>query len=227
MKITILTMFPEMLESLQNSPIYQHACDSEKCSLEIIDIRMFAKGSYRHIDDSPYGGGAGMILRYDVLHNALQSVRKVNSYVVLPIPAGIPYHQKTAHMFASKEHLILIAGHYEGVDARIYDECDALISMGDYILSAGEYACMAVADSVMRLLDGVIKKESTENESFESAILEYPQYTKPATYNGKCVPEILRSGNHQAIREYNIQQALLWTKKYRPDLCEKESSQSK
>lgn len=216
-----------MLASLQNSPIYQHAFQLKKCSLEIVDIRKFARGSYRHIDDSPYGGGAGMILRYDVLHHALQSVRKENSFVILPIPAGIPYHQKMAHNYASKKHLILIAGHYEGVDARIYEECDALISLGDYILSAGEYACMLVADSVIRLLDGVIKKESTEKESFESDFLEYPQYTKPAEYNGKCVPEVLRSGNHKAIQEYNMEQAYLWTKKYRPDLLKKESSQSK
>lgn len=214
-------MFPEMLVSLENSPIFQHACQSGTCEFEIVDIRKFAKGSYRHIDDSPYGGGAGMIIRYDVLHEALQSVKTENSFVICPIPAGIPYQQNQAQEFALKEHLILIAGHYEGVDARIYEECDALVSLGDYILSSGEYACMIIADSIIRLLDGVIKKESIEKESFVSNLLEYPQYTKPAEYNGKSVPEVLRSGNHQAIQEYNFRQSILWTKKYRPDLIKK------
>ena len=221
MKISILSMFPEMLSSLECSPIVKHAITSKTLELEIIDIKKYAKGSFRHIDDSPYGGGAGMIIRYDVLHEALSSIRDEDSFVVLPIPAGLPYKQVNAHEYTKKEHLILIAGHYEGVDARIYEECDALISMGDYIVSSGEYACMMVADSVVRLLPGVIKGESIENESFEHGLLEHPQYTKPYEYNGKKVPDILLSGNHQAIQEYQKNASIEWTKKYRKDLYKK------
>ncbi len=207
-----------MLGSFDKTPIISHALASKKLELEIIDIKEYAKGSYRHIDDSPYGGGAGMILRYDVLHDALESVRTEHSYVILPIPAGIPYKQEMAHEYETKEHLILIAGHYEGVDARIYDECDALVSMGDYIVSSGEYACMMICDSVVRLMDGIIKQESIENESFEHGLLEHPQYTRPYEYNGKKVPDVLLSGNHELIQQYQKNESIEWTKKYRKDL---------
>lgn len=218
MKITFLTMFPEMLESFHASPIVQHAKEKNILEVEVTDIRDFANGSYRHIDDSPYGGGAGMILRYDVLHEALASSRTEDSYVILPIPSGNVYTQAMAHTFTTKKHIIMICGHYEGVDARIYEECDALLTMGDYVLSSGEYACMCIADSVVRLMDGVIKKESTQEESFENDLLEYRQYTKPSVYNDQKVPEVLLSGNHELIRQYRKKDALEWTRKYRPDL---------
>lgn len=222
MKITILSMFPEMLEILYKAPIIDHAIQKNLVEIEIIDIRDYAKGSYRHIDDSPYGGGTGMLIRYDVLHDALSSVRKENSHVILPIPAGKPYVQNDAKRYREKDHLILIAGHYEGVDARIYEECDELVSLGDYIVSGGEYACMMICDSVVRLLDGVIKKESIQNESFENGVLEYPQYTRPFEYNGKKVPDILLSGNHEAIQSFNQKESIEWTKRYRKDLLEKK-----
>lgn len=218
MKITFLTMFPEMLESFHHSPIVLHAISKDILEEEVIDIRNFARGSYRHIDDSPYGGGAGMILRYDVLHEALASCRTDDSFVILPIPSGNVYTQSLAHAYAEKKHIILICGHYEGVDARIYEECDALITIGDYVLSSGEYACMCIADSLVRLLPGVIKEESTKDESFENALLEYRQYTKPSSYNNKKVPDVLLSGNHECIRQYRKKDALEWTRKYRPDL---------
>lgn len=218
MKITFLTMFPEMLASFEASPIVIHAKKANILQTEVVDIRVFASGSYRHIDDSPYGGGAGMIIRYDVLHKALDAVRKEDSFVILPIPSGNVYTQSHAHSFASKEHIILIAGHYEGVDARIYEECDALISLGDYVLSSGEYACMCIADSLVRLQAGVIKEESIKEESFEDQLLEHRQYTKPSVYNEKKVPEVLLSGNHEMIRQYRKKDALEWTRKYRPDL---------
>lgn len=218
MKITFLTMFPEMLVSFQNSPIVLHAIKKNILQVEIIDIRNYAKGSYRHIDDSPYGGGAGMILRYDVLHEALASCKTEDSYVILPIPSGNVYCQSLAHSFSLKKHIILICGHYEGVDARIYEECDALLTIGDYVLSGGEYAGMCIADSIVRLLDGVMKAESTKEESFERDLLEYRQYTKPSVYNESKVPDVLLSGNHELIRQYRKKDALEWTRKYRPDL---------
>ncbi len=218
MKISILTMFPEMMDSLFVSPITRHALDKNLAQVEVVDIRKFAKGSFRHIDDSPYGGKQGMLIRYDVLHEALASIRTEDSFVGCPIPAGIPYTQKDAISFSKKKHLVLIAGHYEGLDGRVYDECDALVSLGDYILSGGEFSCMNVADSVLRLLDGVMKPESTQQESFADGLLEYPQYTRPSEYNGKKVPAVLLSGNHEKIAQWQKEQAVAWTKKYRPDL---------
>ena len=221
MKISVLTLFPEMLASLQNSPIIQHAQNKGILTLEIVDIRRFADGSFRHLDDSPFGGGAGMILRVEPVYRALQSITSEESHVVIPSPVGIPYSQKKARELAEKRDLILICGHYEGMDERIYSFCDERLSMGDYILSGGEYAAMTIADSVVRLLDGVIRKESTETESFENGLLEYPQYTKPVEFEGMKVPEVLRSGNHEAIRQFRLKESLCATMKYRKDLLEK------
>ena len=222
MRITILTMFPEMLASLQNSPIVMHAERDQILDLEIVDIREYAGGSYRHIDDSPYGGGAGMIIRCQPVLDALKDVKTEESWTVLPSPVGKVFDQKKAHELVKKKHLILIAGHYEGIDARVYAHCDEMLSLGDYVLSAGEYACMDIADAVVRLLDGVIKKESTEEESFENGLLEYPQYTKPECYEGEHVPSVLLSGDHEKIRKWRLRKSLETTLKYRPDLLEKK-----
>lgn len=221
MIITILTMFPEMLASLENSPIVKHAENNHTLQLEIADIRNYADGSFRHLDDSPYGGGAGMIMKAEPVLKALAEVRKEDSYVILPIPSGKPYTQAKAHEYVRQNHLILIASHYEGIDARIYKHCDELVSLGDYILSSGEYACMNIADSVIRLSDGVIRKESTEEESFENGLLEYPQYTKPYDFNGDTVPDVLLSGNHEKIRRWKLKQSLKWTSEYREDLLKR------
>lgn len=213
-------MFPEMLASLENAPIIRHAENKHILKLETVDIRNYADGSFRHLDDSPYGGGAGMIMRAGPVLKALEAVRRDDSYVILPIPSGKPYTQKKAHAYSEKKHLILIASHYEGIDARVYRHCDELVSSGDYILSSGEYACMNIADSVVRLLDGVIRKESTEDESFENGLLEYPQYTKPYDLNGDFVPDVLLSGNHEKIRRWKLKQSLKWTYEYREDLLD-------
>lgn len=222
MKITILTMFPEMLESLKNAPVTQHALRDHLLELEVVDIRNYAGGSYRHIDDSPYGGGAGMILRCQPVLEALKAVRRDASWTVIPSPCGNVFDQKKAHELSNKEHLILIAGHYEGIDQRVYEHCDETLSLGDYILSSGEYSCMVIADAVIRLLDGVMKKESTEDESFENGLLEYPQYTRPEDYEGERVPAVLLSGNHEAIRKWRLYKSIETTLKYRPDLLEKK-----
>lgn len=221
MRITILTMFPEMLESLKNSPILQHALQKGKVKMEIVDIRDYAKGSFRHLDDSPYGGGAGMIMRVEPLWKALQTVKDSDSYTVIPTPCGEVYNEKKARRLAEKKHLILVCGHYEGIDERVYSLCDERISIGDYIMSGGEYAAMNIVDSIVRLLPGVIKKDSTEDESFENNLLEYPQYTRPLAFEGMEVPEVLRSGDHEAIRKFRLEQSLLNTYTYRKDLLER------
>lgn len=223
MKISILTMFPEMLASLQNAPIVDHACRKGIVEIEIVDIKKFAEGSFRDIDDSPCGGGAGMILRCAPVLKALDSVKEKDSYTVLSAAAGTPYTQKKAHELAEKQHLILICGHYEGVDARIDAHVDEKISIGDYIVSGGEYPAMLITDSIVRLLDGVIKKESTQEESFENGLLEYPQYTKPAEYDGQRVPEILLSGDHEKIRLWRLKESLRTTLHFRPELLEQIS----
>lgn len=221
MKITILSVVPEMLSSLQASPIVQHAMQKGILELEIVDIKEYADGSFRHIDDSPFGGGAGMIMRCEPVYRAYRSVCSNGGHTIIPTPAGIPYTQKKAHELCGYEHLVLIAGHYEGLDERIFDLADERICMGDYIVSGGEYACMSITDSIVRLLPGVIRKESTEEESFENGLLEYSQYTKPVEFEGKRVPDVLRSGNHGAIAQFRQEDALKKTAQYRPDLLEK------
>ena len=221
MKITILSVVPEMLSSLQASPIVQHAMQKGILELEIVDIKEYADGSFRHIDDSPFGGGAGMIMRCEPVYRAYRSVCSNGCHTIVPTPAGIPYTQKKAHELCGYEHLVLIAGHYEGLDERIFDLADERICMGDYIVSGGEYACMSITDSIVRLLPGVIRKESTEEESFENGLLEYSQYTKPVEFEGKRVPDVLRSGNHGVIAQFRHEDALKKTSQYRPDLLEK------
>lgn len=208
MKISILTMFPEMLDSLKQAPIIQHAQAKGIVEIEIVDIRQYAEGSFRDIDDSPYGGGAGMIMRFGPLKKALDAVKSGESFTVMTAAAGFPYTQKKAHEYAEKKHLIILCGHYEGMDARINEDVDEAVSIGDYIVSGGEYPAMIITDSIIRLLDGVIKKESTEEESFENGLLEYPQYTKPAVYEGKEVPPVLLSGNHEKIRLWRRKESL-------------------
>ena len=220
MEITILTMFPETYEGFLKMPLIKRAAEKGIAEIRIVDIREFAEGSFRRIDDSPYGGGAGMIMRYPPVFKALESVRTENSTVILTSPAGETYRQETAHALAEEEQIILIAGHYEGIDARILDHTDRIFSLGDYILSGGELATQIIADSVIRLLPGIIRSESTAEESFENGLLEYPQYTRPAEYNGKKVPEVLLGGNHEAIRRYRLEESLRLTLQARPDLLE-------
>lgn len=221
MKITILSVVPEMLSSLQASPIVQHAMQKGILELEIVDIKEYADGSFRHIDDSPFGGGAGMIMRCEPVYRAYRSVCSNGCHTIIPTPVGILYTQKKAHELCGYEHLVLIAGHYEGLDERIFDLADERICMGDYIVSGGEYACMSITDSIVRLLPGVIRKESAEEESFENGLLEYSQYTKPVEFEGKRVPDVLRSGNHGAIAQFRQEDALKKTAQYRPDLLDK------
>ena len=218
MKITVLTICPEQFGDFQRTPLIARAVEKKILELNIVDIREFADGCFRKVNDSPYGGGAGMVLRCQPVLDALESVRTKDSRTILFAPIGTPYTQKDARRLSKEEHLILICGHYEGMDARIYPHADELVSIGDYILTGGELPAMVLADSVMRLVDGTIKEESLKEESFDQDLLEYPQYTRPADYKGQKVPEVLLSGNHEKIEQWRREEALRVTKERRPDL---------
>ena len=224
MRISILTICPEQFGDFKRTPLIARALEKKILELEIIDIREFADGCFRKVDDSPYGGGAGMVLRCQPVLDALDSVRTMRSHTVVLAPVGKTFTQKDSHRLSEKEHLILICGHYEGMDARIYEHADELFSIGDYVLTGGELPAMVITDSVMRLVKGAIKEESIQEESFENGLLEYPQYTRPADYKGQKVPEILLSGNHEAIRKWRGEEALRLTKKFRPDLLQTDDN---
>lgn len=220
MRIVFLTMFPEMLSSFFASPLVERARKKGVADIRVCDIRAYADGSFRHIDDSPCGGGVGMIMRYDVLLRALEDVAGDGAKVVMTTPAGHVFSQEDARRLCELDEVVVICGHYEGVDARILDHCDELFSLGDYVLSGGEYAAMAMMDAVVRLKDGILRKESVMEESFSDGLLEYPQYTRPVSWNGKDVPSVLLSGDHGAIKQWRKAQALLLTQKMRPDLMQ-------
>lgn len=219
MRITVLTMFPEFFDSFLSSVLVARAVSRGLLTLEILDIKDYADGSFRHIDDSPYGGSAGMIMRCEPLIRCLESVSDANSRTVMFMPGGQPYTQNKVHEYTETEHLILICGHYEGIDARVNSFCDEFISVGDYVLSGGEIPAMAVIDSITRLL-GTIRHESTQEESFEDGLLEYPQYTRPPVFRDMEVPPVLLSGNHGAIERWRLKESLRLTQKIRPDLLE-------
>ena len=218
MRITVLTIFPEFFDSFLDSVLVKRAAERGLLEVEIRDIKDYADGSFRHIDDSPYGGGAGMIMRCEPLIGCLEAVKTGNSHTVMFMPGGVPYTQDKVHEYTGMDHLILICGHYEGIDARVNSYCDEFISVGDYVLSGGEIPAMAVGDSLARLLPGVLKEGSLEEESFSKGLLEYPQYTRPADYHGEKVPEVLLSGNHEAIAAWRREQAVELTRRFRPDL---------
>ena len=223
MKISILTICPEQFGDFRKTPLISRALEKGILELEIIDIRDYTPGCFRKVDDSPYGGGAGMILRCQPVLSALEAVHCPESHTVVLAPVGKSYKQEDARRLSCEEHLILICGHFEGMDARIYPHADEMISIGDYILTGGELPAMVIADSVLRLIDGSIKPESLREESFDQGLLEYPQYTRPADYQGQKVPDVLLSGNHEAIRKWRKENAFRLTAELRPDLLDKDS----
>ncbi len=227
MVIKILTIAPEEFESFLKTPLIERNIGSSLLKVEIVDMRDYVKGSFRKIDDSPYGGGAGMILRCEPVINTLNAVKSDKSHIVLMDPIGKLFDQKKAHELAQREELILVCGHFEGFDARIYDYADEIISIGDYILRGGELPAMVVCEAVMRLVEGSMKKESVTEESFEDGLLEYPRYTRPLQYDGKKVPDVLLSGNRAKIDEWRKKEAEKLTARCRPDLSDKHSSQMK
>ncbi|MBR5559720.1 MAG: tRNA (guanosine(37)-N1)-methyltransferase TrmD [Oscillospiraceae bacterium] len=220
MKISVLTIFPESFESFLATPVVKRAIDKGLAEIEIVDLREYAGGSFRHIDDSPYGGGPGMIMRCQPILDALAAARTQQSHAVMLSPKGRRYDQKCARRYAAMDHIILLCGHYEGIDARVESHFDEQLSLGDYILTGGELAAQVVIDSVVRLLKGALRETATTDESHENGLLEYPQYTHPAVYEGEAVPEVLLSGNHKAIEDWRRTQALLITRQNRPDLFE-------
>lgn len=218
MKIDILTIFPEMFEPLKES-IISRAVEKKLLEINLINIRDFSLDKHHKTDDTPFGGGAGMVMTCQPLYDAISSVKKENSKIVYMSPRGKTLCQKVVEDFAKLEHLIIICGHYEGIDERILEIFNIEeISIGDYVLTGGELPAMVFVDAVSRYVDGVIKKESTMEESFSNGLLEYPQYTKPQDFMGYKVPEVLTNGNHQEIAKWRKQKSLEITQKNRPDL---------
>lgn len=218
MRLSILTLFPELFEPFFTTSIVGRAVAKEQISYDLVQIRDFAHDLHRHVDDKPFGGGAGMVMKCQPALDAIDSVRTDDSYVILLAAGGKPYTQQKAHELAQKKHLVFLCGHYEGVDERIVERCDEELSIGDYVLTGGELGAMVIVDSVVRLLPGVIRSDSIQEESYENDLLEYPQYTQPAVYEGEAVPEVLLSGHHENIRKWRLTQSLLKTRERRPDL---------
>lgn len=218
MRIDILTLFPEMFAPLKES-IIKRAVESGKIEINIINIRDFALPPHYKCDDEPFGGGAGMVMMCDPLFKCIESVLTDKSKIFYMSPRGKTFSQGLARELSSFEHLILLCGHYEGIDQRVIDYFNIEeLSIGDYVLTGGEIPAMVVADSVIRLLPGVIKAESTQEESFSENLLEYNQYTRPAVYRDMAVPEVLLNGHHKKIKDFQHEQAIEITKKNRPDL---------
>ncbi len=222
MRITILTIFPEMFEGFLNTSIIKKARLKNIVDIQVVDFRPFTADKHTRVDDYPFGGGQGMVLMCQPIIDCLKSVKEENSHVVLMNPTGQTFNQAKAHELLEKEDIIIICGHYEGYDARISNYVDEEISIGDYILTGGELGAMVVTDAVTRLVKGVISEDSTEDESFENGLLEYPQYTKPVDYDGYVVPEVLLSGHHENIRKFRLYESLKKTLELRPDLLEKK-----
>ncbi len=221
MIIKILTLFPEMFDGFLTNSIIKRTIAKKAVEFKIINIRDYTKDKYGRVDTPPVGGGAGLIMKCQPLFDAIEMNKTCKSRVILLAPKGQVYSQVCAKKYAKLEDLIIICGHYEGIDARIEEYVDEIISIGDYVLTGGEIGAMVIADSVTRLLDGAISESSLNEESFENGILEYPQYTEPYEFNGKYVPDILYSGNHTAIAKYHRKKALETTMQNRPDLLNK------
>ena len=223
MKFDVLTLFPEMFSPL-NESIIGKAIEKDLININLINIRDFSKDKHKNVDDTPYGGGAGMVIRPDVVYDSYNSVKAEGAKVIYMSPQGKVLNQNKVVELSKEKHLILLCGHYEGIDQRVLDEIvDEEISIGDYVLTGGEIPAMVLIDSVSRYVEGVISEESISEESFsnENNLLEYPQYTRPEVFNGVKVPEVLISGHHENIRKWREEQALQITKKKRPELLEK------
>ncbi len=220
MKFDILTLFPEMFEPLKTSVIGK-ALQKEQIAINLVNIRDFSKDKHKKVDDTPYGGGAGMVMKPDVVYSAYQSVEKQSqkAKVIYMSPQGKTLNQQKVEELSKESHLIILCGHYEGIDQRVLDKIvDEEISIGDYVLTGGEIPAMVLIDSVSRYVEGVLNQESIQEESFSNGMLEYPQYTRPEVFEGESVPEILLSGHHEKIDRWRKQKSLEITKRKRPDL---------
>lgn len=221
MKIDILTLFPEMFAPLKTSLIGK-AVDNNLVDINIINFRDFSLDKNKKVDDYPFGGGDGMVIAAQPIYDAIMSVKQPNSYVVYMSPKGTTLKQEKVKQLSNIEHLIIICGHYEGIDERVIELCvNEQISIGDYVLTGGEIPAMALVDAVCRYLPNVLhNSNSTCEESFSDGLLEYPQYTRPREFMGKLVPEVLLNGNHKEIEKWRAEQKISETKKYRPDLLQ-------
>lgn len=219
MRIAFITLFPEIFPTLLNFSILKRAQQKGLVEFELVDLRKFGQGTHLTVDDKPYGGGTGMVLKADVLAAALASVKKDSSKVLLTSASGKTFKQSGAREFSKLEDIIIICGHYEGVDQRFIEKyVDEEISIGDFVLTGGELPALVLADSITRLLPGVLEKEdATTEESFENNLLEYPHYTRPEVFEEMKVPDILLSGNHQEIKKWRLEQSVEKTKKLRPE----------
>ena len=221
MTIDILTLFPNMYQGIFDESIIKRAIDDGKVTINIHNFRDFTNDPHKKVDDTPYGGGAGMVLTCQPIFDCVRSIRGKDSKVILMTPDGEVYKQKKAYELSKFNHLILICGHYEGFDERIRTLCDMEISIGDYVLTCGELASMVLVDSIVRLMPGVIEEDSHINDSFNNNLLDYPTYTKPRIYEGMEVPEVLLSGDHKKIQQYRLEESIKKTRVRRPDLLEK------
>ena len=218
MKIDILTLFPDMYSGVFSESIIKRAIDNGIVTINIYNFRDYSKDSHNKVDDTPYGGGAGMVLTCQPIFDCVRSLKTADSIVILLTPDGEVYKQEKAYDLSKKKHLVMICGHYEGFDERIRSLCDLELSIGDYVLTGGELASMVLVDSIVRLIPGVIEEESHVNDSFNNNLLDYPTYTKPRVFEEMEVPEVLLSGDHKKIAEYRYRMSLERTKERRPDL---------
>ena len=221
MRFDVLTLFPEMFEVL-NGSIIGRAKEKGLINVNLINIRDFSKDKHKKVDDTPYGGGAGMVIQPNVVYDAYNSVKSESARVIYMSPQGKKLNQEKVEELSKQEHLILLCGHYEGIDQRVIDKIvDEEISIGDYVLTGGELPAMVLIDSVSRYIDGVLKGDSIKEESFSQGLLEYPQYTRPEIFEDQQVPEVLLTGHHENIDKWRREQSLKMTLKKRPDLLEK------
>lgn len=211
MKIDILTLFPDMFTGFLNESIIKRAIDKKLIEINLINFRDYTPDPHNKVDDTPFGGGPGMVLMIEPIYNALMDIKTDESHVILLSPSGVTFNQKKAKTLKKYKHLILICGHYEGFDDRIKSFIDEEISIGDFILTGGELPAMMISDAIIRLIPGVINSESLENESFETELLDYPVYTKPRSFKGLDVPEVLLSGDHKKIDEYRREEQIRLT----------------
>lgn len=223
MRISVLTLFPEFFDSFVSTSIIKRALENDKIVFETINFRDYTKDKHNNVDDTICGGGAGMLLTCQPIVDCLRAIKTNSSLVVMLSPQGQTFQQSIAREWIQYDHIILLCGHYEGFDERIRDYVDMEISTGDYVLTGGEAGALVISDALIRLVDGVIRKSSHEDDSFENGLLEYPQYTRPIEFEGKCVPDVLLSGHHENIRKWRLKESLRKTYVRRSSLLERRN----
>lgn len=221
MRIDILTLFPRMFDGFLNESIIKRAREKKQVEINVYDIRSYSKDPHKKVDDYGFGGGKGMVLMPQPIFDAVDDLKTKDSFIILMTPQGVRYNQSIAYKLTEKKHIIIICGHYEGFDERIRTLADIEVSIGDYVLTGGEIPSMVITDSVVRLLDGVIQKESHTKDSFNDNLLDYPVYTKPVEFRKMKVPDVLLSGHHENINAWRRNEQIKRTKDRRPDLLEK------